>query len=112
MEKEQWEQWGFNLFFSHEGVNDIIKITKSLEDSGVLIDGITETIKHETKKHEARFLGAWLAPLADSATSNFSSNKRYGEGVRRAERRYGDKFFSSNLSFKQYRDYYLFPSRI
>ena len=74
-------------------MNDIIKIMKSLEDSGVLIDGITETIKHETKKHEARFLGAWLVPLADSATSNFSSSKRYGEGVRRAERGYGYKIF-------------------
>ena len=28
-------------------MNDIINITNSLEDSGVLIDGVTETIKHE-----------------------------------------------------------------
>ena len=31
-------------------MNDIIKIIKSLQDSNVLIDGITETVKHETKK--------------------------------------------------------------
>ena len=37
---------------------DIIKIIKSLEDSGVLIDGVTETVKHELKKHEGQFLGA------------------------------------------------------
>ena len=36
-------------------MNDIIKIVKSLEDSGVLIDGITETVKHEIKKQESRF---------------------------------------------------------
>ena len=30
--------------------NDIIKIIKSLEDSGVLIDEVTETVKHEIKK--------------------------------------------------------------
>ena len=31
-------------------MNDIIKIIKPLEDLGVLIDGVTETIKHEIKK--------------------------------------------------------------
>ena len=41
-------------------INDIIKIIKSLEDSGVLIDGITETVK------KGGFLGVFLAPLAAS----------------------------------------------
>ena len=31
-------------------MNDIIKTIKFLEDSGVLIDGVTETVKHEIKK--------------------------------------------------------------
>ena len=31
-------------------MNDIIKIKKPVEDSGVLIDGDTESVKHETKK--------------------------------------------------------------
>ena len=35
---------------SNEDMNDIIKIIKALEDSGVLIDGVTETVKHEIKK--------------------------------------------------------------
>ena len=43
---------GFTLFISNEDMNDIIKITKSLEDSGTLIDGVTETGKHETKKQQ------------------------------------------------------------
>ena len=30
-------------------MNDIIKIIKSLEDLGVLNDGVTETVKHETE---------------------------------------------------------------
>ena len=55
---------GFTLFISHNYINDIIKIIKSLEDSGVLIHGVTETVKPETKKHECRFLGALLASLA------------------------------------------------
>ena len=34
----------------------LIKIIKSLEDSGVLIDGVTETLKNEIKKQEVDFL--------------------------------------------------------
>ena len=30
-------------------MNDIVKIIKSLEDSGALIDGVTEIAKYETK---------------------------------------------------------------
>ena len=47
-------------------MNDI-KIIKSLEDSGVIIDGVTETVKEEIKKkQEGGFLGILLAPLAAS----------------------------------------------
>ena len=39
-------------------MNDFIKIIKSLEDLGVLIDGVTEKVKHEIKKNKkADFLG-------------------------------------------------------
>ena len=54
---------GFTLFISNEDMDDIIKIVKSLEDSGILIDGVTEAVKHELKKQEGGFLGALLAPL-------------------------------------------------
>ena len=37
-------------------MNDIVKMTKSLEDSGVLINGVTETVKHEMKNKKAHFL--------------------------------------------------------
>ena len=55
---------GFTLFISAENVNDIIRIIKSLEDSGIFIDGVTETVKHEIKKQEGEFLSAILAPFA------------------------------------------------
>ena len=45
---------------------NIIKIIKLFEDSGLLNDGVTETVKHEIKKQEARFLGALLATLTAS----------------------------------------------
>ena len=48
---------GFTLFISNEDINNIIKTIKLLEDSGVLIDAVTETVKHKIKKQEADFLG-------------------------------------------------------
>ena len=80
MEKELWEQKKkFNLFISKEDVNDIIKVIKSVQNSGVLIDGVTETGKHESKKQEGGFLGALSQSLAASVvqTCNFFSGKRY-----------------------------------
>ena len=47
-------------------MNDIIKIMKSLKDSRVLIDEVTETVKDETIKQEGGFLEALLTPLAAS----------------------------------------------
>ena len=41
---------GFTLFISNEDINDIIKMIKSLQDAGVLIDKVTETVKDEIKK--------------------------------------------------------------
>ena len=57
MKKELREQEKYLLYFSYflnEGMNDFIKIIKSLENS--VIDGVTETVKHEIKKQEGRFL--------------------------------------------------------
>ena len=48
---------GLTLFISNEDMNDTIKIIKSLENLQVLIDGVTETVKHEIKKNKkANFL--------------------------------------------------------
>ena len=41
---------GFTLSIWNVDMNDVIKIIKSLEDLGVLIDGVIETVKHEIKK--------------------------------------------------------------
>ena len=86
----------FTLFISNEDMNDIIKIIKLLEDSGVLIDGNTERVKHEMRKQECRFLPALLASLVNSIVQPviFSVVKDIsGRGVRRAGRRYKDKNF-------------------
>ena len=71
-------------------MNDI-KNLKSLEDSAVLIDGVTETLKHQIKKQEGGFLAALLAPLSASLVQPVISSVVKGisrKGVRRARRGY------------------------
>ena len=46
----------FTIFVLNDGMNDINKIIKSLKDSSVLIDGVTETVKHKIKNKKADFL--------------------------------------------------------
>ena len=42
---------------------DIIKIVQALEDSNILLQGVTETIKNETKEQKAGFLSMLLRTL-------------------------------------------------
>ena len=41
---------GITLVISDEDMVNIIKVIKSLENSSILIDGISGTVKHEIKK--------------------------------------------------------------
>ena len=89
---------GFTLFISIKDMNDTIKIIKPLEDSIVLLDGVTETLKNEIKK-EGGFRGALLAPLAASLVQPviFSVIKGIsGRGVRRT----GTGYMVKNFSFR------------
>ena len=45
---------GFNLFISSDDMDDI-KMVKSLENSGLLSDGASETVKHEIKNQKMDF---------------------------------------------------------
>ena len=65
-------------------MNDIMKIIKSLEDSGILLKGVTETIKNETKEQKGGFLSMLLGNLGASLLGNLLSGKgflRAGEGI-------------------------------
>ena len=66
-------------------MNDNIQIIKSSEGSGVLIDGVTETVKHEIKKQEGRFLEPLLVSLVQLVVSS-EVKEISGRGVRRAGR--------------------------
>ena len=82
---------------------------KSLEDSNFFIDGITETTKNEAKHQKKKeFLSAFLASLVASLVLSVISSVVKGiswRGVGRVGRRNMKNFFSSSLSFNQYRDY-------
>ena len=47
-------------------MEDIIKIVKSLEDSGLLLKGVSETVQNEAKKRKGGFLRMLLSTLGAS----------------------------------------------
>ena len=81
-------------------MNDVTKIIKSLEDSVVLIEAATKTVKQEIKKQKGRFLGALLVPLGVSLVQPVISSvvkNIGGRGVTGAGRGYMDENFCSFL---------------
>ena len=89
------------LIISNNEIEDIIKIVKSLEDSGLLLKGVTETVQNEVKEQKGGFLSLLLYTLSASLLVNLLTGKginragkgkginRAGEGLVRAG--YGNK---------------------
>ena len=65
-------------------MDDILKIVKSLEDSGVLLKGVSETIQHEAKEQRGGFLSILLGTLDASLLGDVLSKGLSGRGVIRA----------------------------
>ena len=49
------------LIISNDEIEDIIKIGKSLEDSGLLLKGVTETVQNEVKEQKGGFFSMILS---------------------------------------------------
>ena len=65
-------------------MNDIMKIVQALENSGILLKGVTEAIKNETKEQKGSFLSMLLSTLGASLLGNLLTGKetvRAGEGT-------------------------------
>ena len=86
------------LIISNEEMNDIMKIVQALEDSNILLKGVTKTIKNETKEQKGGFLSMLLGTLEASLLGNLLSGKgivradsgnKKGKGIVRAG--YGNK---------------------
>ena len=69
------------LIISNNEMDDILKIAKSLEDSGVLLKGVSETIQLEVKGERGGFLGMLLGTLGASLLGDILSKDLSGKGV-------------------------------
>ena len=72
------------LIISNDEMGDILKIVKSLEDSGILLKDVSETIQHEPKEQRGGFLGMLLGTLGASLLGDVLSKGLSGKGVIRA----------------------------
>ena len=61
------------------------KIIEALENSGILLKGVTKTIENETKEQRGGFLGMLLGTLGASLLGNLltggKGNMREGDGI-------------------------------
>ena len=70
-------------------MEDIIKTVKSLEDSGLLLNGVTETVQNEVKKQKRGLLSILLGTLGASLLGNIVSGQevnKKGHGINRASK--------------------------
>ena len=82
------------LIISNKDMDDLIKIVKSLEDSGLLLKEITESVQNEIKEQKGGFLSMLLGTLGASLIGNLLTDKgafhtrkrvnKKGKGIHRA----------------------------
>ena len=70
-------------------MEDVTKIVKYLEDSGLLLNEVTETVQNELKEQKGGFLSMLLGTLGASLLGNLLTGKGIyragkGKGVLRA----------------------------
>ena len=76
---------GVKLIIEQEDMNDITKIIEALENSGILLKGVTKTIGNETKEQRGGFLGMLLGTLgASNLLTGGKGVVRAGDGIVRA----------------------------
>ena len=79
---------GVKLIIEQEDMKDIMKIIKARENSGILLKGVSKTIKNETKEQRGGFLSMLLGTLGASLLGNLLTGGkgivREGDGIVRA----------------------------
>ena len=88
---------GIKLIIEEEDMHDIIKIIKELENSDVLLKGVSKTIENEIKEQRGGFLSMILGTLGASLLGNLLTVKgimRAGDGIVRA----GEESKKKNLN--------------
>ena len=86
------------LIISNEEMTDIMKILQALEDSNILLKGVTKTNKNETKEQKGGFLSMLFGTLGASLLGDLLTGKgivRAGSGNKKrkgiARAGYGNK---------------------
>ena len=102
---------GVKLIIEQEDMNNIMKIIKALEKSGILLKGVSKAIKNETKEQKGGFLSMLLGTLGASLLGNLLTS---GKGIMRAgdgivhvgsgSRKKQPKFTVTFSSFNKYRN--------
>ena len=79
---------GVKLIIEQEDMNNIMKIIKALENSGILLKGVSKAIKNETKEQKRGFLSMLLGTLGASLLGNLLTGRKgimlAGDGIVRA----------------------------
>ena len=84
------------LIISNEEINDIMKIIQALEDSNILLKGVTKIIKNEAKEQKGEFWSMLLGTLGASLLKKLLARKGivragYGNGKRRGIWKFHEK---------------------
>ena len=69
------------LIIENEDMKDIMKIIEALENSGILLKGMSKTIENETKEQKGGFLSMLLGTLGATLLGNLLTG---GKGIVRA----------------------------
>ena len=72
------------LIISNKDMEDLTKIEKSLEDSGLLLKGVTKSVQNEVKEQKGGFLSMLLGTLGAALLGNLLTGKgafHAGKGV-------------------------------
>ena len=79
---------GIKLIIEEEDMKHIMKIIEALENSGILLKGVSKTIKNKTKEQRGGFLSMFLGTLGASLLGNLliggKGIMRAGDGIVRA----------------------------
>ena len=63
------------FIISNNDIQNLLKMVKPLEDSGMSLDGITETVKNEVKEQKGSFLSMLLGTLGASLLGNMLADR-------------------------------------
>ena len=79
------------IIISNDEMKDIIKIVKSLDDSGLLLKRVSKTVLNEAREQKGGFISMLLGTLGASLLGNIlagkgviDKSKRKGQGINRA----------------------------